>query len=462
MVNSTLEKIYARAPTFIQNIAVSAKGLLLMNIRKKGEYHEFKKAVHSRRTWSAEKYKQYQLAQCKTLLKYAKHNVPYYQKILADINLSTISSLADFYRIPILYRNKLKEHSDDFVSNDGNLKALLSLHTTGTTGSPLTVQANASARQKNYAFFDAYLESLDLNPNSKHIILGGRIIVPQKVTEPPFWRYSYFQKSLLMSSYHLLDVHMDAYIDKIESFSPEYIESYPSSIYTLCKYILKKGRRLNCKAVITSAETLFPEQREVIERALNTTVYDQYGCAEMSFFVAQCRMGSYHVRSDYGILELVDGEGNPVIKGQPGHVVSTGFINKAMPLIRYSIGDMATFSEDDTCKCGLATPILKEIQGRKDDMLITSNGNSIGRMSPVLKGFSVLESQYIQYKPGEVNLLIVPDAGFSSERDIHRIIESVQMRLGDDCKVNIQLVDKIKRGRGCKLKAVISYVNQET
>lgn len=462
MANRSLELIYSKTPVFIQNIAVTIKGLLLKKIRKGGKYNSYKQSVHSRQSWSTTKFEQYQLEQFRELVNYAKLHVPYYCKLLTKLDIPSTLKETSLQSIPILHRNTLKMHPADFISDAISAEKSLSLHTTGTTGSPLTIQADADARQKNYAFFDAYLESLGLNPNSKHIILGGRIIVPQNVKKPPFWRYSFFQKSLLMSSYHLLDEHMDAYIDKIESFSPEYIESYPSSIYTLCKYVLKKGRRLNCKAVITSAETLFPEQREVIEQALNTTVYDQYGCAEMAFFVAQCSMGNYHVRSDYGILELVDDDGNSVKKGKPGHVVCTGFINKSMPLIRYSIGDIATFSEAITCKCGLSTPIIKEIQGRKDDALITSNGNSVGRMSPVLKGFAVLESQYIQYKAGEVELLIVPDADFSSKRDIHRIIESVQMRLGNDCKVNIQLVNKIKRGKSGKLKTVISYVDQKT
>ena len=255
---------------------------------------------------------------------------------------------------------------------------------------------------------------------------------------------------------------MDDYINKIKSFSPEYIESYPSSIFTLAKHILKKDRKLNCKAIITSAETLFPEQREIIERAFNTTVYDQYGCAEMSFFVGQCNQGQYHVRPDYGLLELVDDNGNPVKNGQSGRVICTGFINKVMPLIRYAIGDMATFSESNTCDCGLNTPILKEIQGRIDDALITTDGQSIGRMSPVLKNLPIQESQYVQYKVGEVELLIVPNATFSKEHDINRIIDAVHMRLGESFKVKVRIVEHIRRGNGGKLKAVISHVKHKT
>jgi phenylacetate-CoA ligase len=99
------------------------------------------------------------------------------------------------------------------------------------------------------------------------------------------------------------------------------------------------------------------------------------------------------------------------------------------------------------------------IQGRIDDVLLTSDGRPVGRMSPVLKGFPIRESQYIQYKAGEIELLIVPEPEFSRDRDMKQIIESVRLRLGSDCKVSVRMVDSIERGKGGKRKAVISYVN---
>ena len=446
MADHRLNQIYSKSPTLIQNLAVTIKGLILENTRKKGLYKSYMESVIARGDWSTEQFHNYQLKCFRDLIDYARFNVPYYQKLFSSLGVSSesITCLQDIQQLPILKRDTIKN----------NLSAFISI----TTGSPLKILSSNVARQKNYAFFDGYLKSIGLNPSAKHIIIGGHIIVPRRNSTPPFWRYSYFQKSLLMSSYHLNDKFMDSYIEKIKSFAPEYIESYPSSIYTLAKHILKKGAKLKCKAIITSAETLFPEQREIIEQAFDCTVYDQYGCAEMSFFVGQCSHGKYHTRPDYGLLELVDDSGNPVPVGQPGNVICTGFINRAMPLIRYSIGDVAAYSEDSTCGCGLNAPILKEIHGRADDALIASDGQSIGRMSPVLKGFPIKESQYIQHNAGTVELLIVPDSTFSIDRDIKQINNAVQMRLGEKFQVNIRLVEQINRGKGGKLKAVISKV----
>lgn len=461
MANHRLSQLYSKAPIFVQNIAVSAMGLMLETTRKGGFYIQHRKALASRTGWAESAFMQYQLEQCRELIDYARAHVPYYKQVFgdADISSKTISSLEDMRKVPILSRDMLKNRHTELLSDKYLSSRRISINTTGTTGSPLKIECDKHTRQNNYAFFDNYLESIGVDPGARHIIIGGRLIAPQKNNNPPYWRYSYFQKSLLMSSYHLSDSCMEAYLNKIVSFAPEYIESYPSSIFSIAKYMLMMGKQLECKAIVTSAETLFPEQREVIEKAFNTTVYDQYGCAEMCLFVGQCSHGNYHVRPDYGILELVDDDGNLVKKGEPGKVVCTGFINRVMPFIRYSIGDMATYSEEDSCQCGLETPILKAIQGRIDDTLITRDGRLVGRMSPVLKGFPIKESQYVQYNVGEVDVLIVPDAKFSSDQDIDRIIDAVQLRLGNDCKVNIHLVEKIERGRGGKLKSTVSYVN---
>ena len=261
-----------------------------------------------------------------------------------------------------------------------------------------------------------------------------------------------------MSSYHLNDENIGLYVNKIRSFNPNYIEGYPSSIFAIAKYILKNGLSIHCNAIITSAETLYTEQREAIEEAFSTKVFDHYGCAEMCVFVAQCKHGRYHARNDYGILEILDDNDKPVNTGIEGRVVCTGLINLAMPLIRYPIGDLATYSEITECECGLNTPIIKSISGRADDVLYTKDGKSIGRMSPVMKGLPIRESQFVQNVVGELNVLIVPDVGFNKEKDTVKVKKAVKLRMGDDCKVNIMLVDYIQRGKGGKLKAVISNI----
>lgn len=449
------ERIYNSVPVFLQNIIVSLVGWSLNRKRKSGNYAHYIRDIKSRNAFSQEEFAEFQKRELNEALSFVSKNIPFYESLYEGIDLN-LNAAEDLGRLPVLEREVLKQRSSEFVQKK-SVRDLV-VHTTGSTGSPLRVVCDLEARQKNYAFFDSYLNDIGLDVNKPHIIIGGRVVVAPEVKKPPFWRYSRYQKSLLMSSYHLSDSFLMAYVRKITEFKPEYIESYPSSIFIIARYIVKMNLSVKVKAVITSAEMLFDEQREVIEKAFNCKVYDQYGCAEMSLFVAQCSQGKYHHRPDYGVFEIVDENGDCVPPGVVGDVVCTGLINKKMPLIRYRIGDRAVWS-DTECDCGLNTRVVDKIFGRKDDVLITADGREVGRMSPVMKGLPVQESQYVQYEKGVVVVNVVPDETYK-DTDKARIVKAVADRLGGETRIEIKIVSELIKGKGGKLKNVISHLKR--
>src|SRR5690625_5571136 len=69
-------------------------------------------------------------------------------------------------------------------------------------------------------------------------------------------------------------------------------------------------------------------------------------------------------------LELVDEHDRPATTGQ---IVVTDYFNEATPMIRYKVGDYATWS-DESCPCGRTLPVLKNIHGRAYDIIKTPAG----------------------------------------------------------------------------------------
>ena len=56
----------------------------------------------------------------------------------------------------------------------------------------------------------------------------------------------------------------------------------------------------------------------------------------------------------------------------------TSFTTHGTPLIRYRIGDSMVFSDQDAaCKCGLPSPVVRQIMGRRLDYLYTAQGAKI-------------------------------------------------------------------------------------
>jgi phenylacetate-CoA ligase len=87
------------------------------------------------------------------------------------------------------------------------------------------------------------------------------------------------------------------------------------------------------------------------------------------------------------VLELVE-DGVVVGSGERGETVVTSLYDFGMPFIRYRLGDLARWS-DDECSCGRSWPLLKAIEGRVMSIVALPSGRRIlGSMigGPIRKG----------------------------------------------------------------------------
>src|SRR5205823_58106 len=54
----------------------------------------------------------------------------------------------------------------------------------------------------------------------------------------------------------------------------------------------------------------------------------------------------------------------------PGKLLVTDLVNRAMPLVRYQIGDVVVPS-DRVCRCGRGLPLVERVEGREADYVLT-------------------------------------------------------------------------------------------
>ena len=259
---------------------------------------------------------------------------------------------------PIIDKSDLLQSPQNFISTYYSKKSLIKINTSGTTGTPLTIYVTPDARKMNYAFFARSKRWAGIDGFEKSLTLAGRTIVPADQKQPCFWRKNLLFNNTLFSSYHLGEENFEHYVNAIRNINPVFIDSYPSSIAMIAEYMLRNNIcDIRPRTIITSAETLFEHQRERIEKAFGCKLYDQYGSAEQVVFACQCEKGTYHINPEYGYVEVLNKNNEPVEAGQLGELVCTGFTNFAMPLIRYKIGDMATLTQKK-CHCGRNFPVI--------------------------------------------------------------------------------------------------------
>jgi phenylacetate-CoA ligase len=456
--------IYENSPIWLQNLIISAYGLILYNRRYRGKCKEYLEYLMKSQYWNIEEFKQFQLQKLKGLIEYVYLNVPYYQKLFTELNLNPedIKTLEDIRKIPILDKESVRKNQERLISKEYNPKSLYEWPTSGTTGKPISIMVSQDALNRNYAFLLRLKNWLRLPEKCKTIRISGNIIIQKSQLEPPFYRREYFTNRWHFSLYHISEQNLKYYYEAIKEIQPDLISSYPSSIYVIARYMKKKGlNRIHPKAIITSAETLLSYQREVIEDVFQCRVTDQYGSTEMTHFVHQCEKGNYHINPEYGIIEVVDSGNKPVSSGQSGEIICTGFCNYAMPLLRYRLGDIVTIT-DAKCKCGLDFPMLKNIVGRNSDQILTPDGSIV----PILDILifrnlkNIIEAQIIQESIDEIKVKLVAGDNFSNS-DVLNLKKEFRNRLGDAMKVKLEYVKSIPKDKNGKFRSVISRIDDK-
>jgi phenylacetate-CoA ligase len=158
------------------------------------------------------------------------------------------------------------------------------------------------------------------------------------------------------------------------------LASTPSYALVIAAALAGAGARHRLTLGLFGAEPWGERMRAEIETALpGLRAVSFYGLSEMfgPGVAAECldERDGLHVHEDHFLAEVVDpASGRPLPAGTEGELVLTSLSAEALPLIRYRTGDIATL-DVRPCPCGRTTARLKNLRGRRDDMLIIRGVN---------------------------------------------------------------------------------------
>ena len=442
-----LQSFYARLPVVLQHVCTTGQGAIYHHWRYSGVFPGYLDSFQRTEYLPAEQMLELQAAELQRLLRFVSVHVPYYR----HGNPAELTP-----------KEQVRERPQDFLADSFPRRALIPWHTSGTTGKPLTIFYSRAAMQKMWALLELYRNHAGVTKDGRRGQFTGKMIVPpeQAPSRKVFWRRDLANHTLLLSSVHLLPENLPYYAAALQRFRPVYLCGYPSCLYVLAEYYRQTGRPApRLKAALTSAETLLEHQRRAIEETFATRVFDQYGQTEMQSFWYECEAGRMHAHPLAGVTEILRQDGAPAAAGEMGEVVLTGFVNYAMPLVRYRVGDTARFAAE-ACPCGRAMPVIEEIGGRLDDVVYTRERGFLGRLDPVLKGVRhIVESQIEQESLDVLRIRFVPAPHFLTE-DLRMLERNLRARVGRSIHLEFECTDRIPRTAGGKFRFVISRLEQ--
>ena len=463
-MNAWAEQLYSWAPPWMQNLGISLYGLWYQQERFGGKFEDYVAGFRERDRWPAEKMKSYIESELQQRVLHAFRKVPYYEKnwkkagiteeILKKINIQTLPLL------PVTPKQEILREPDAFIAR--NRKPAHSYLTSGSTGTPLVCYYGAEDHRKFIAAREVRSFGwAGTSIRKSRSMIGGRLVVPRANARPPFYRYNWIEKQVYFSAFHISPENVSDYVHALNRHRPRVFTGYAYSHYLLGRMILEQNLDLDYEpdALILGSEAMTREMKEVIQKAFRARAYTEYGAVENCVLATECESGSLHVSPDFGIVEIVDDRGNPVAPGQEGRILCTGLLNEIHPLIRYEIGDLGTWSEEK-CPCGReAMPVLKEISGRVEDIVVGPDGREMVRFHGIFVGLpDILEGQVIQEKEDVFRVRVV-----SKSELMDKTCETIRARFVErlgKVRVAIERVSSIERTERGKFRAVISLVKK--
>lgn len=449
------ERIYERLPVIGQHAAVSAYGVYWKWLRFGPGFNEYVRQYQQRDQFTVEQWRDWQQERLQTFLTGAL-NSPYYADSWSGSERAAAKAgqLAD---LPLLEKGPLRDDALGFLRSDLNPRFKMISRTSGSTGTPIdnhwTYREVRNARAVREVRSAGWAGVSFFQPRAT---FSGRFVEPNPESSGPFHRYNCVEKQVYFSAFHLRPETAQQYVDALHRHQTRWLTGYAVSYYLLADLILNRGLQVpdSLSAVITTSEKVTPEMRSVMEKAFGCRVFEEYSTVENCLFASECEAGSLHVSPDVSVVEILRPDGTPCDPEEPGEVVTTCLMRDYQPFIRYRVGDVAAWSAEP-CSCGRTMPVLKEVIGRLEDVVIGPDGRRLVRFHGVFVDQPhVREGQIIQETRQRIRVKVVPTDGFD-QKDVEDIQQRVSQRVGD-MEVIVETVDEIPRTKAGKFKAVIN------
>ncbi len=386
--------------------------------------------------WPQQRIRAWQDERLTRILRHAIAHVPYYRDL--GITLGNEPGTGALQRFPLLTKDIIQREGVRLVDPTLDRARLHSSVTSGSSGQPTTTWFDNNAWLLcKYAL--KIRRTLDGGR-----AFGERLMIFGEAADEsiePRTHHRGIYRELRLSVFLPPEQQHQA----LWQFQPTMIYGAPSALRALCDYARERDLELPpVRTVFLSSELIADGLRANLKHLLRCRVVGVYGSTEFKEVAAECPAQRYHVNFESVHVENLD----PEEPGAVPRLALTTLVNRAMPLIRFDIGDHARIAEG-RCACGRESPSLDSIEGRRVEYLQLRDGR---RISPYLLTTHIetvpglRQYQIVQRRDGTVELRVVILLGFpspaASAAELQRRLADL---VGPATPVLVSIVDAIRR-----------------
>jgi phenylacetate-CoA ligase len=397
----------------------------------------------------------------RAMVSHAWRTVPFYRDAMRRLGLTPTDfvSADDLARLPAIGRSDLQRDPERFRSEAFASAELLELRSGGSSGEPVavwhdlgSVRANAAHGERDRSVWAGRLVP---RRRYREAVIG--LLEGADVSVPRFLRRGVVvpAREEVERRYVSAVAPIAATLDDLHAFRPHVIRAYGSFLEMLLAHVHACGAEFPRPALVTySSDELCDEARRYVERELGVPVLATYEAIEAFKIGFECghRTG-YHLNVDLYPLRVEDGS---------REVIVSNLVNRATVLLNYRIGDLATLSPD-RCPCGRTLPLMSRLDGRRDGVLRRADGSPLLPMTASLvfvREPGVWQFQIREVAPLRLEVRIVAAPACDRAAAAARIAAALARELGDGAQVRVDVVDRIERTAGAKVRRIIAYPQQ--
>ena len=375
----------------------------------------------------------------------AYENIPFYKKEFDEVGFDPyhFSSFEEFTsKVPTINKEIVLQNMDSL--QNPNISDDYPATTGGSSGTRLQVNNAWSTFYKENAFHFHFMSIYGYDfKKSKVLLLAGEESESLTSSSPLY-------NMVRVSGRHLNPNNMGEAVKFVNKFKPEFIIGLPSATYYFCRQLRNGGYKLAkpIQHVFFRSENINPQQRKYIEETLNCKCHAYYGSTERIAWGEEMEEKNgipvYRFNKLYGYTEAGGEDGISLI--------STGFINPKMPLIRYKTDDIMVKVSDDRYT----------VEGHRTACLIGKNDESfsVEYFCHLEETFDMVDKyQLDQFKKGELIVNVVPHHQLS-EKEIESLKKLFEKMSAGCLDVTIKIVDHVVLTPRGKFKLLLHSIEQ--
>jgi putative adenylate-forming enzyme len=174
--------------------------------------------------------------------------------------------------------------------------------------------------------------------------------------------YSSVESSLFEFKYFDIFKPLEELLVELNTYQPAILASQPSILMDLALAQKKGTIHISPIQIISFAEVLHVNDKEIISSIFNTKITEVYQCTE-GFLGVSCKYGSIHLNEDFIHFD------KEWIDENTFYPIITDFSRCSQPVVKYKLNDVLEI-KTEACGCGSKFIAIEKIIGRDDDILI--------------------------------------------------------------------------------------------